>query len=1320
MAQPRWEFWIDVGGTFTDCIAKAPDGSLRRHKLLSSGATKGRVAVGPTLDAIVDPSRNSDPPRFWIGWQLHLLGADGASIDSAEVVDFDSATGRLRLRGLKKAPAEDAAYELRSTLEAPAIAIRYLLGLSLSEPVPPVGLRLGTTRGTNALITRTGARTALVTTRGFRDVLEIGYQARPRIFDLTVRKPPPLAAIAIEMDERVTHDGHVLVAPQEALLRQQFEALRDAGIESLAICLLHADRHPAHEQLAERIAREVGFTQISRSSAVAPLPKLVARADTTVVDAYLTPVLRDYIERLRFSLPGSQIRLLTSAGGLVPGERFFGKDSILSGPAGGVVGFSRVARACGFERAIGFDMGGTSTDVSRYDGRFELEYETQKAGVRLVAPTLAIETIAAGGGSICRFDGVKLVVGPESAGADPGPACYGRGGPLTITDVNFYLGRIVAERFPFPLDRRATDQGLDGLATSVASSSGVQYSREELAAGLLQIANANMAAAIRLVTVAKGANPADYVLVSFGGAAPQHACAVARELGIRRVLNHPDAGVLSALGIGLADVTRHRSCGVERPCDDTALSYVRSQLDELEHEAAAEIRDEGVAAAQITATRSLDLRYRGVDACLTIAWPADGDFNSAFTDEHRRRYGYVHEGRPLEIAAARVEVVGRVADGLQAHVGESLRDSRPRHRVTRRPLYVDGQQLEARVLDRAALRPDDRIFGPAIITEPISTTVIDPGWEAVVLRGGELLLTDIEQGAGSREPGERNLRAPSCMLPAASPDPVFLEVFNNLMASTADQMGVTLRNTAGSVNVKERLDFSCAIFAADGRLVANAAHLPVHLGAMEETVRQVIAANPDLRPGDVIATNDPYAGGSHLPDITVVTPVFASGPPSPGPSPQGGGEKTIRGAVPQGGGETESGDLLFFTANRAHHAEIGGMAPGSMPPLSKTLADEGVLIRNLKIVDGGRSRFDDLRRLLLTGPYPTRDVESNLADVAAQVAANRQGVNDLLALVERYTWPVVRAYMDHVQTAAEQKVRRALDQLPNREFTFVDHIETARGVSVPIAVRLTLRGVQSTPAATFDFSGTGPVIDGNLNANRAIVTAAVMYVLRLLIDEDIPLNHGVLSPIEIILPPCLLNPPRGATPETTPAMAGGNVETSQRVVDVLLGALGLAAASQGTMNNFIFGDASFGYYETICGGSGATADGAGASAVQVHMTNTRLTDPEVLERRYPVRLQQFSVRQGSGGAGRHRGGDGTLRRVEFLRPVEVSLLSQRRGPHPPYGMAGGQPGALGRNTLFRTNGQVHELAGLAQFNVSPGDLLVIETPGGGGFGPPGN
>jgi 5-oxoprolinase (ATP-hydrolysing) len=1153
MGAARWEFWIDVGGTFTDCLAKAPDRSIRRHKLLSSGVTKGRVGPGSSRDTVNDPARCDEPPAFWIGWRLAIVNRAGVEIDQAAVVGFDAATGQLNLNRLAKDPLVGSTYELRCEEEAPVIAIRYLLGLQLADPVPPVHLRLGTTRGTNALVTRSGARTALVTTRGFGDVLEIGYQARPKLFDLTVRKPPVLTAAVAEVDERVTADGEVLIRPDKATVRRQLRALFNSGIESLAICLLHGFGNERHEQLIERIAREIGFSEVSVSHEVALLGKFVGRAETTVVDAYLNPVLREYVAKLGASLRGSSIRILTSAGGLESPQWFRGKDSIFSGPAGGVVGFSRVAQAAGFTRAIGFDMGGTSTDVSRFDGRFELEYETRSYGVGLLTPMLAIETVAAGGGSICRFDGVKLTVGPESAGAEPGPACYGRAGPLTVTDVNLVLGRIVAERFPFPLDRKATIRRLEELVADATSPSGQRHTLEELAEGLLRIANANMAAAIRLVTVAKGADPANYVLVAFGAAAPQHCCAVARELGIRQVLIDPEAGVLSALGIGIADVIRHRSCQIGRLLNSKTLSFCRDRLSILEYEATVAVVDEGV--QEIAATRSLQLRYQGVDSYLTIEWPADDDFATAFAAAHRQRYGYTHEGRPLEAMAALVEVVGRVSNSLPESTRKPARTPTPERYSG---IYFDGSRRDVPVHERSELIAGDRILGPAIVAEDIATTVIDPGWEAEVLSQGELLLTDVSAGEvndsiRNRRPFVRRLDSRlrgNDEVVGDSADPVFLEIFNNHLANIAEQMGVTLRNTASSVNVKERLDFSCAIFTADGRLVANAPHVPVHLGAMEETVRCTIAANPDLQPGDVFATNDPYAGGSHLPDITVVTPVFS---PSPNPTSEiGDGNRP---------------ELRFFTASRAHHAEIGGVTPGSMPPLSKNLAEEGVLIRNLKIVAAGESRFEQLRDVLVSGPYPTRNVQANLADVAAQVAANRQGANDLLGLIERYGWPVVRQYMEFVQDAAETKVRLALSQLPAGTHSFTDYLETANGASTPICVRFTIHAPSTNtsppreknavaPAATIDFTGTGPVLAGNLNANRAIVTAAVIYTLRLLVNEDIPLNQGVLRAIEILLPICLLNPVAGPTPETTPAVAGGNVETSQRIADVLLGAAG--------------------------------------------------------------------------------------------------------------------------------------------------------------------
>jgi 5-oxoprolinase (ATP-hydrolysing) len=1188
-----WHFWIDVGGTFTDCIARRPDGTLLRHKLLSCD-------------------------------------------------------------------------------EAPVVAIRRLLGLRRDDPIPPIVLRLGTTRGTNALITRTGARTALVTTRGFGDLLHIGYQNRPKLFELNIRKRPPLFAVVVEIDERTAADGTVLKPLDSRTVTEQLATLKQTGVESLAICLMHAGEHPAHERLVAGIAREIGFAEISVSHEVAPIAKMVPRGDTTVMDAYLNPILRTYGAALSGALPGSDLHALTSSGGLVAAERFRGKDSILSGPAGGVVGYARAAQAAGYERVLGFDMGGTSTDVSRFDGRMELEYETEKSGMRVVAPMLAIETVAAGGGSICRFDGVKLVVGPESAGADPGPACYGRGGPLAITDVNLFLGRIDGQRFPFPLDCAAAEMRLKEVADELADATGRTMSLVKVADGFVQVANANMAKALRSISVAKGCDPREYLLVPFGGAAGQHACALAAELGIREILFHPDAGLLSALGAGLADHARQCSAGVHRRLDEMDATQVAESLAALEQQARSELAGDlpyepGIQ-ARTEVRRALDLRYVGVEATLTIAGPDDGNYAAAFEREHQKLYGYVQQSRAIEIVTARVEAILPSSTRLE-NSQRVAGDVVPAPRT--QAVYFNSALQTAAVFHSCELKPGDRIAGPAIVVQLHSTVVLEPGWSAEVLSKGELLATRTRLSETRPRVSER--------LAHLEADPVQLEIFNNHFAGIAEQMGIALRNTAVSVNVKERLDFSCAIFTARGELVVNAPHVPVHLGAMGETVRHVIADNPAMAPGDVFVTNDPYRGGSHLPDVTVITPVF----------------------------DAVSPNLLFFTASRAHHAEIGGITPGSMPPFSNNLAEEGVLIRIFKLIDSGRPRFDELRELLQNALYPSRAVDDNLTDVAAQVAANHQGAVQLLSLVQRYGPETVAAYMQHLQQAAAQKLRRALARFPSGRYAFTDHLDDGS----PISVTLEL----SAERVTIDFTGTGPVLATNLNANPAITKAAIMYVLRTLIDEDIPLNEGVMAPVDIVLPDCLLNPPPHDDSAKCPAVAGGNVETSQRVVDVLLGALGVAAASQGTMNNLVFGDATFGYYETICGGAGATADAPGADAVHTHMTNTRLTDPEVLERRFPVRLLEFSIRHGSGGAGEHRGGDGVIRRIEFLKPLNVSIVSQRRGDYPPYGLHGGAAGALGRNSLTRTSGTIEQLDSSAQSTVQPGDVLTIETPGGGGW-----
>jgi len=1267
----RPEFWIDVGGTFTDCLMHLPGQSTRRKKVLSSGKMQGTVGEGSTRSLILDPIRCEDPPGVWRGYQLQRFDRQGELVESQPVAEFDSIRGQLTLENpLAEVPQPGDVYQLSGNEEAPLLAIRYLLGLSLSDPIPPVNVRLGTTRGTNALLTRTGADVGLVITEGFADVLEIGSQSRPHLFNLDIKKPSSLAATVIEARERIDAHGNTLTPLDKVDLREKLSKLHASGIRSVAICFLHAYREPKHEITAQKLADEIGFTDISVSHAVAPLIKIVSRGDTTVVDAYLNPILRAYVQQIQSKLgTGSQLRLLTSAGSLVTADSFSGKDSILSGPAGGVVGFATAAKSVGFDKAIGFDMGGTSTDVSRFDGTYERQFETEKAGVRIVAPMMAIETVAAGGGSICAFDGVKLVVGPASAGADPGPACYGRGGPLTVTDINFALGKLQAARLPFPLDAAAVERRLAEVCHQVESATGQKRSPLELAAGFLQIANANIAEAIRTISVAKGYDPRSYLLVPFGGAAGQHACSVAEILGARQLLFHPNAGILSAVGIGAADMSRFATEPFYLPLKE-ALPKLPSALETLQQTAAAQLREEEVDPDSIVYQKQIELRYQGLEASLTIEAQPLETLKQRYHEEHRRRYGYDRTEHPIEVVAARVEAISH---GTTENTPSESRPTYQPEAIQTVPLLFHGERVKTLVYDRDLLQPGAKLAGPALVAESLATTVIDPGWEAEVLSGGELLAKRVDDST-TRLPQEATNAHDT-------PDPILLEILNNQFAAIAEQMGVALQNTSVSVNVKERLDFSCALFTSSGDLIANAPHIPVHLGAMSETVKATIAQHSHMQSGDVFITNDPYHGGSHLPDVTVITPMFVSDSD----------------AFP-----------TFFAASRAHHAEIGGIAAGSMPSGSQNLAEEGVLIENFCLIDAGVPKWQEMESILSDAPYPSRKVSDNLADIAAQIAANHHGIADLRRMVQQNTLDTVVAYAKHIQAAASRKTRAALAKIPPGRYEFVDHLDDGS----PLCVSMDLQG----ETATIDFTGTGPVLPDNLNANRAIVTAAVMYCLRCLLNEDIPLNQGVLEPVEIILPECFLNPPKQETPQQCAAVAGGNVETSQRVVDVLLGALGMAAASQGTMNNLTFGDTTFGYYETICGGSGATRHAAGASAVHTHMTNTRLTDAEVFELRFPARIRRFAVRRGSGGIGHHGGGDGIIREIEFLRPLDVSLLTQRRGPYSPYGLEGGQSGSCGENSLRRVNMPETSLPNTISFSVEAGDTLLLKTPGGGGFG----
>ncbi len=1334
----EWQFHIDVGGTFTDVVAVSPDGSLHTHKLLSSGATRGNGIVSGGGNRIIDAGRVGEPADFWVGYTLHTLPTCQIIPSPNQVTAFDSQSGTLTLTC--PIDACEVSYELRSHEEAPIVAIRRLMRLRLADPIGSVEVRLGTTRATNALLERKGARTAFVTTRGFADVLKIGYQDRPELFRLNIRKRDELAQHVFEIEERMTARGDVLQPVNEKEVRPQLESARELGVEALAICLLHAHVNPTHENIVARVAESIGFRQISVSSRVARLERIVPRGDTTLVDAYLGGTIRGFVASLRRSMPQARLRLMTSNGGLIDADAAGGKDTILSGPAGGVLGCAQVSRTAGFDRVIGFDMGGTSTDVIRIEpppNDFEYQHETVKAGVRIVTPMLAVETVAAGGGSICGFDGQKLTVGPHSAGSDPGPACYGRGGPLTITDMNLFLGRVSAAHFPFSLDGGVVEQKLAALSQTIYSATNALLTSAELADGFIQIANGHMAAAIRKVSIAKGYDPAEYTLTTFGGAGGQHACAIAEALGIPRVLCSPFAGVLSALGIGTAPVKRMREQTVSAPLSDESLVALGQTAKRIVDELLKEIRADGIdSSAAIETKHWLDVCYAGQSTLLTVSAASAQAVHADFERQHRQLYGYSHVGREIEIHVLRVEV-SAIGEGISSRnsacaasafsSGESRNDKliEACPEPTSHTMSVHGENRSVPLYTRAMLSPRKTMEGPAIMVEDTSTIVVDPGWQAMVLAGGEILLERVI--AQTRSTGKdlksqiANLQTKCCELDAENPtcpidnrkstienppSPVHLELFNNQFAAIAEQMGVTLRRTALSTNVKERLDFSCALFTSSGDLVVNAPHIPVHLGGMSECVKCLIEDVGGFEPGDVYITNDPFRGGSHLNDITVITPVFVGNSNSVSPLPS---EK----------GRREGKSPHFFVASRAHHAEIGGIRPGSMPPESRCLAEEGVLIRAFQWMQEGRARQQELRELLASPPFPSRSADDNLADVAAQVAANQTGVQAVLSMVSQHGIEVVRAYMTHIQNAAENKVRAALRRLDDGVRKFDDHMDDGTTIRLAVTIR--------DGTARFDFDGTDSVHPGNFNANRAIVTSAVMYCVRCLIDEDIPLNAGVLAPVEIVLPRCFLNPEGNSDARQCPAVAAGNVETSQRIVDTIFGALGMVAASQGTMNNLLMGNSRFGYYETICGGAGAGPTFDGADAVHTNMTNTRLTDPETLESRYPVRLHRFQIRQNSGGAGQFRGGCGVIREFEFLEPLDVSLITQRRLAAP-YGLHRGRDGKPGRNSLVRAkqssidirqsqiNNQEIVLPPIASISVQPGDRLTIETPGGGGWG----
>lgn len=1200
---------------------------------------------------------NSGGWRFWVD-------QGGTFTDGLGL----SPMGEIRLAKVLSAPL------------APLDCIRHILGIPGDVPIPPSEIRLGTTLATNALLERRGRRHALLANSGFADALAIGTQQRPDLFALRIEKPGMLYSEVLEAEGRIDAEGREIEPLDLDALASGLRAVRARGFEDLAIVFLHGYAFPAHEKAAAECARSAGFARVTCSHESDPALGFTARGETTTVDAYLTPLLSEYLAGLRRRLPGSSLRLMQSGGGLCDPERLRGHNAILSGPAGGVVACARLAQRAGFARAIGFDMGGTSTDVSRHaGGEWGKTYEAVAAGMRVRAPSLDVHTVAAGGGSLCRLVAGRLTVGPESAGSDPGPLCYGRApadSDLTVTDVNLFLGRLAEDYFPFPLRREPVVRKLEGLRGALRAE-GKETAAEGLALGFLAIVDRQMAQAIKDISLARGHDPAAHALVVFGGAGGQHACAVARLLGIRAVLVHPLAGVLSALGMGLAETRWEGSAPVARMQLGPGNAPLEDLFACLEAEGMRALAAQGNPKDTVTHKRRMDLRYAGTEHALTVALPADGDWRAAFEAEHRAWYGYARPERGIEILQARVESIGAAtADWPRPPSRPTGPLPRPvRHAI----LHGREGRAEAPVYRREDLPAGAVLPGPALILDRVSTVVLEADFRASVDAEGMLRLEPLEPARAAA--GPRTAEGPSAI--------ALLELFNHAFMSIAGRMGNVLQRTALSTNVKERLDFSCALFDARGDLIANAPHIPVHLGAMGESVRHVLARHPRPRPGDAFATNDPFRGGSHLPDITVVTPVFLD----------------AAGEAP-----------AFFAANRAHHSDVGGTTPGSMPAFSSRLEEEGILLDAEPLTEGGAFRSEALLALFRSGPWPARNPADNLADLEAQMAANRAGARLLADLVFEHGWERVRLHTDLLRENAALQVRRALARLPQGTREFADALDDG----TPIRVAVTLDG----EGAVLDFAGTGAESAGNLNAPPAVVRSAVMYVLRCLVAERIPMNEGCLDPVRIRIPAgSILNPTPGR------AVAGGNVETSQRVVDVLLGALGLAAASQGTMNNVTFGDGTFGYYETLAGGAGAVAPqgnpgdtgyrpGAdGASAVHTHMTNTRITDPEVLETRYPVRLERFAIRRGSGGNGEWKGGDGLIRQYRFLRSVEVSLLTQRR-VLAPFGLQGGEAGAMGMNLRITAAGERVPMPGAASFAAEAGEGLLIETPGGGGWGAP--
>ena len=1255
--EPGWQVFADTGGTFTDCLGIDSEGNTCRAKVLSNSSLRARIAALPAPDRVRLECDWDLPDDFFCGFgfrageeRVHGVTVIAYTAASRELALSQKVSGHLKAGDM---------VELVSREEAPVLGMRVITKTPHGQPMPPVSLRLGSTRGTNAVLEEKGARVAFFVTQGFRDLLVIGDQKRPDLFAIDIRKPAPLYHFAAEVRERLDARGNVLIPLDLPALEPQIEKARKAGCTVAAVALMHSYQNPAHELALRQLLSERGFTYVACSAELAASIKYLPRAETAVIDAYIGPLMSDYLDRVESFLGGGRFSIMTSAGGLAPRGRYRSKDSLLSGPAGGMVGAVRAGAQAGSDKIIAFDMGGTSTDVSRYDGDFEYSDFHVVGRARLMAPALKIESVAAGGGSICWYDGESLRVGPESAGAHPGPACYGADGPLTITDVHLLLGRICAETFALPVYREKAESRFRELQASLKGPEPEAISREMMLQGLLDIANERMADAIRKISVREGYDPSGYLLVAFGGAGGLHACALADRLGMRRALFPADAGLLSARGLQQALLEAFSQRQLLCPLA-TAGDRLDRDFSELETDSKQKLVGEGCPEADIIVrSRTISLRLEGQETAIDIDYGEDANPAAKFEERYRSIYGYFPAGKKIEVVSVRV-----IASTRPAPVAEEDFSSGGRTAISEKSMdgYFRGEWCELSVFTRQELAPGRIVNGPAVIADSFSTLVVEPGWKAVVGSRGGLLLDRVEKAAvgAARE----------------SPEVVKRELFTQRYRAIVEEMGLQLQRTALSTNIKERQDFSCALLDSGGSLIVNAPHIPVHLGALGICVREACRGFR-LVPGDVVVTNHPGCGGSHLPDITVITPVFA-----------------------------EDGKQIGYVANRAHHAEIGGMRPGSMPPGAVCLAEEGVVIPPMLLFKKGKARFEEIAALLSSEPYPTRAIEDNMSDLKAQVAANILGAVKLQDLVKTHGFDTVQKYLETIQDQADRAVGRRLRKLPHGEFSAREQMDDGTIIALKVKLGRSL---------VFDFSGTAPEHAGNLNATPAIVHSAVIYVLRLLVREDIPLNEGLMRNVRIILPRCFLNPDFSRKPDRSPAVAAGNIETSQRLVDTLLRALELTAGSQGTMNNVIFGDDTFSYYETIGGGSGASSKNDGASAVHIHMTNTAITDPEILEFRYPVRLLRFEVRRGSGGRGARRGGDGALRELEFLSKLSVSLLTQHR-TEGPYGLAGGQPGLPGKQYVVRAGGARENLKAFDQFTAMPGDRLVIETPGGGGHG----